>query len=220
ENKAPLFYPNLYLTIQLRNRECSVLTMEATALTLSLFYRFLRENDISIDERILHNRFISNSEIERLFIFLTKKRSRRIRSQSISKLTLYHRLNTIAGYLSWLTDTLYRYDTPEINILNSEKMVRSIKERKPIIPKRQDRTYENDGIAENVIKIIMDVIDPHSNSNPFKIYVRQRNEILVLMLYELGVRCGELLNIKIEDIDFQKNRIRIQRRADEVNDLR
>lgn len=40
ENKAPLFYPNLYLTIQLRNRECSVLTMEATALTLSLFYRF------------------------------------------------------------------------------------------------------------------------------------------------------------------------------------
>ena len=83
-------------------------------------------------------------------------------------------------------------------------MVRSIKERKPIIPKRQDRTYENDGIAENVIKIIMDVIDPHSNSNPFKIYVRQRNEILVLMLYELGVRCGELLNIKIEDLFVYK----------------
>lgn len=73
ENKAPLFYPNLYLTIKLRNRGCSVLTMEAAALTLSLFYRFLRENNISIDERILHNRFISNSEIDRLFIFLTKK---------------------------------------------------------------------------------------------------------------------------------------------------
>ena len=220
ENKAPLFYPNLYLTIKLRNRGCSVLTMEAAALTLSLFYRFLRENNISIDERILHNRFISNSEIDRLFIFLTKKRSRRIRSPSISKLTLYHRLNTIAGYLLWLSETLYRYDTPEINILNAEKMVRSIKERKPRIPKRQDRTYENDGIAENVIKIIMDVIDPHSNSNPFEIYVRQRNEILVLMLYELGVRCGELLNIKTEDIDFQKNRIRIKRRADEINDSR
>ncbi|EAQ6102742.1 site-specific integrase, partial [Salmonella enterica] len=51
-------------------------------------------------------------------------------------------------------------------------------------------------------------------------YVRERNQLLIIMLYELGIRCGELLNVRISDIDFRKNRLRIERRADEKSDPR
>ncbi|WP_428500499.1 hypothetical protein [Pseudomonas amygdali] len=40
------------------------------------------------------------------------------------------------------------------------------------------------------------------------------------LLYELGIRRGELLNIKCEDINFHSNRIYIVRRADEKSDPR
>jgi|TARA_Y100001938_G_C7857643_1_gene313967 integrase len=36
----------------------------------------------------------------------------------------------------------------------------------------------------------------------------------------LGLRGGELLNIKIEDIDFSKHQVRVVRRADEPDDPR
>ncbi|EBP6007011.1 site-specific integrase, partial [Salmonella enterica] len=67
---------------------------------------------------------------------------------------------------------------------------------------------------------ILEVINPRSAKNPFELYVRQRNELMILLLYHLGIRCGELLNIKLEDIDFQKNRILITRRPDEKEDPR
>ncbi len=43
---------------------------------------------------------------------------------------------------------------------------------------------------------------------------------MILLLYHLGIRGGELLNIRIQDIDFSSNRILIVRRADERADSR
>ncbi|HBM1961967.1 TPA: site-specific integrase, partial [Escherichia coli] len=50
--------------------------------------------------------------------------------------------------------------------------------------------------------------------------VQRRNRLMILLLFYLGIRGGELLNIRIQDIDFSANRIRIVRRADEQADSR
>jgi integrase len=39
-------------------------------------------------------------------------------------------------------------------------------------------------------------------------------------MFELGIRRGELLNLKIEDLDFGANQISVMRRADEKDDPR
>ncbi|EEA3737630.1 site-specific integrase [Salmonella enterica] len=219
ENKIPLYYPNLYLTIQYRNRGWSFSTMESVALSISLLYRFLRENNISIEHNILAGQCLSNSEIESLSIYLMKKRSRHEPIEPISTRTLYHRLNTLIGYFSWLSDTILRFDASEQRAC-ANRMVRTIKQRLPVNSKNKNKKYTNDGLSQNVQERILEVINPRSAKNPFEPYVRQRNELMILLLYHLGVRCGELLNIKLEDIDFQKNRILITRRPDEKDDPR
>ena len=130
ENKIPLYYPNLYLTIQYRNRGCSFSTMESVALSISLLYRFLRENYIPIENDILAGQCLSNSEIESLSMYLMRKRSRHDPLEPISTGTLHHRLNTVIGYFSWLSDTILRFDASEQRECVN-RMVRTIKQRFP-----------------------------------------------------------------------------------------
>jgi integrase len=54
------------------------------------------------------------------------------------------------------------------------------------------------------------------NAKPIKV----RNRLIFLVLYHLGLRGGELLNIRIRDIDFASNQLIVARRADEKDDPR
>lgn len=47
-----LYYPNLYITTQVRNRSESISTMKVIAGSISLLYRFFMRKEINIDERI------------------------------------------------------------------------------------------------------------------------------------------------------------------------
>lgn len=218
-----LYYANLYLTTQLRNRGYSISTIESTAVDISLFYRFLKDRKISIEDDISQHNFLSNADIDRLAMFMSKKFSLNIMTDKklhVSKQTLYNRLSNIAKYLFWLSSVLVQSTTVEQTDLLL-RMVQAIKERRPRNNKRyNDRDYESESLNEKAINAVVELINPNSENNPYEKYVRERNELIIIMLYELGLRCGELLNIKIGDIDFQKNRLRIQRRADEKVDPR
>lgn len=215
----PLYYSNLYLTTQIRNRGYSISTIESIAVNISLFYRFLNESHISIEDNIMQHNCLSHADIDRLSIFLSKKFSldKTIKKKSfVSKQTLYRRLSNVAEYLFWLSSILNKSND---HVQLSLKMVKAIKERRP----RNNKVFndrDEECISDIKINKIMELINPNSGKNPFLGYVRERNELLFIMLYELGLRCGELLNIRIGDIDFQKNRLRIERRADEKNDPR
>ncbi|HHT8827092.1 TPA: tyrosine-type recombinase/integrase [Yersinia enterocolitica] len=218
-----LYYANLYLTTQLRNRGYSISTIESTAVDISLFYRFLKDRKISIEDDISQHNFLSNADIDRLAMFMSKKFSLNIMTDKklhVYKQTLYNRLSNIAKYLFWLSSVLVQSTTVEQTDLLL-RMVQAIKERRPRNNKiYNDKDYESESLNEKAINAVMELINPNSENNPYEKYVRERNELIIIMLYELGLRCGELLNIKIGDIDFQKNRLRIQRRADEKVDPR
>ncbi len=47
-----------------------------------------------------------------------------------------------------------------------------------------------------------------------------RNALLVRWFYELGLRRGEVLNVKIPDINFQSEELTVVRRADDPEDPR
>ncbi|HDN7577106.1 TPA: site-specific integrase, partial [Salmonella enterica subsp. enterica serovar Eastbourne] len=70
------------------------------------------------------------------------------------------------------------------------------------------------------VDFLFEVIRLNSEFNPFKRETQRRNRLIILMLYMLGIRGGELLNIKIQDINFSSNQVSIIRRADEKSDLR
>lgn len=224
ETGIPLYYPNLYLTTQFRNNGHALATIESKAVNITILYRFLEKNDIDIETRILKGIFLFGGEIDSLVSYLGAVSELRnninVGLGHVSKKTLRNRINSILSYTTWLVDELLQYDSSRYKTSFS-KMIKAIEVRRPRNhDNKNSEDNQNKTLKDDSVVCLMKLIDPQSPSNPFKPDVRSRNAIIIMILTELGIRRGELLNIKIEDINFQKKRICIRRRADEASDPR
>jgi integrase len=140
--------------------------------------------------------------------------------EKVSSQTEYVRLTVIAQYTKWLAEQFIGNRNDLLTVLQIGKMEKGLKARRPV---KKERNAERDekGLDEEQIAIVFELFRPDSGLNPFKDKsVRIRNRLIFLMLYHLGLRGGELLNIRIRDIDFGKNQLVVVRRADEKNDPR
>ncbi|MGY3115334.1 integrase [Pantoea eucalypti] len=220
----PLFYPCLFITTQLRNSNESIKTIETQAGCIALFYRFLFIRNIDIEERIQTARFLDNNEIDLLRDFVGKRmRTAKVTNikdhhPGVCSATKYIRLTTIAKYLEWLCQLTIK------NIGDGYRkifyFVNKIKARRPKIKYRNSEGNVYKTIEEEDLEILLSVIDPQCEFNPFDKKVRQRNQLIVTILHSLGIRCGELLNLRVEDIDFAAQMLFIRRRADSIEDTR
>jgi integrase len=139
--------------------------------------------------------------------------------KKVSSQTEYARLTVIAQYTKWLAEQLID-SRNQLTALQIGKMEKGLKARRPVKKKRNTEQYEK-GLDEEQLSLIFELFRPDSELNPFPDRsVRIRNRLIFLMLYHLGIRGGELLNIRIRDIDFGRNQIVIVRRADERDDPR
>ncbi len=67
---------------------------------------------------------------------------------------------------------------------------------------------------------VMRIVDLENPMNPFTSAVRTRNYLLFRVLYETGMRTGEILQLKITDIDFSDSAIQIRRRHNDPEDTK
>ncbi|MEI4964443.1 site-specific integrase, partial [Aeromonas caviae] len=132
--------------------------------------------------------------------------------------TQYSRLTTFAHYLRWYSMHILT-TTEQVVAEQINTMVEQIKVRRPH-RRGRNNVLQDRSLSNSQLDALFEVIRRGSESNPFTIDVQQRNRLMILLLYHLGIRGGELLNIRIQDIDFGTNRIRIVRRADERADSR
>ncbi|MEL3013511.1 site-specific integrase, partial [Escherichia coli] len=132
--------------------------------------------------------------------------------------TQHSRLTTFANYLHWYA--MHILKTTELEVVEKiNAMAAQIKTRRPS-KKRRNHDLQDRSLSDVQLDALFEVIQPRSELNPFSIDVQRRNRLMILLLFYLGIRGGELLNIRIQDIDFSANRIRIVRRADEQADSR
>ncbi len=69
-----------------------------------------------------------------------------------------------------------------------------------------------EGLAMDALELLKHLIDPRSPRNPWKDErIRIRNQLMVVWLYGLGLRRGELLAIKVGDVKFQENTVLVPR---------
>jgi integrase len=104
--------------------------------------------------------------------------------------------------------------------LNSDIVLGVLNER---IPSSRGRNHlrQRQGMSESELATLIEVTQPTSPDNPWKgVHARERNALIVRWLLTLGVRRGELLGIRVRDLDFQTNEVLIARRADDPNDPR
>ena len=233
----PLFYPNLYVTTQIRNRSLSYSAMESALVGISILFRFMSERNDSLENRFKKGLFLNLNEIDALRDYCQKKfraevdrndlikpvnikKHKEKMGKKVSSFTEYQRLTVIADYVGWLAYCLSENSLTNEKRKSIDRMVKSIKARRPV-RKNRNQTLDDKGLSKQQLELLFELFRPESGINPFsEKSIRTRNRLIFLMLYYLGLRGGELLNIRIKDIDFAKGQLVVARRADEKDDPR
>lgn len=232
----PLYFPNLYITTQVRNRSLSYSSMEASLSSICVLLKYMDEQNEIIENRFQEGNLFKLYELDAIRDFCQIKF--RLRSTNkyrngmfslselqeskakVSSQTEYVRLTVIAQYTKWLAEQFIGSNKGKSTVLQIDKMEKGLKARRPI---KKKRNIENDekGLDKKQLSLVFEIFRPESEFNPFSVKsVRIRNRLIFLVLYHLGLRGGELLNIRIRDIDFGRNQLVIARRADEKDDPR
>lgn len=129
-------------------------------------------------------------------------------------------MTVIAKYLSFLATTVNgKLINKEIkaDIDYIENRMKALRPRQQSPHKLQavDRALSN-----QTIEPLYEVTRQFSPDNPFDENVRFRNVLIIELLSSLGLRKGELANIRLDDINFQDNTLKVVRRPDDKSDSR
>uniref|UniRef100_Q31IU9 Phage integrase family protein n=1 Tax=Hydrogenovibrio crunogenus (strain DSM 25203 / XCL-2) TaxID=317025 RepID=Q31IU9_HYDCU len=226
---VPLFYPNLFITTQVRNASLSFSSMESALSSISVLLKFCDEHQIDLVERLRSGTFLKLNEVDALADYCQFNRSSKVAANKVTSLTkirkprvanetVYRRLSVIAKYLEWLGSLLGVGGVENQKKLSA--LVKKVRSRRPV-KKGRNQSLIDKGLTDEQVDLLFEVFRPESDLNPFEgESTKVRNRLMFLMLHYLGIRMGELLSIKVKDIDFSNNQIVIARRADEKSDPR
>lgn len=240
ESGSPHWHATLYATTQVRNASKAPNTIQAVLGAINLLFSWNDENSIDLESRFSQRKFLSASEVESLRAYAqakkpagdasrNKTRGKRVFGVDISvppsrvsSATHYNRLTYIADFLCWYASRIVEREAKVIDAASSvaiKAMEKSILVRRPQKSHRS-RIGQRKGLSQNGQKELIELVRAGSEKNPFSESVQARNEILILILYHLGVRAGELLSLKVSDFDFQNNEVVIARRHGDIADPR
>jgi integrase len=133
------------------------------------------------------------------------------------------RMGTIIDYLGWLSLVGIQSDSKESRENKHEMRAEMLNGLRARVPKTRKRNQvgQREAPPSKEIDSLLGVSAIDSESNPWTdARLRHRNQLIIHTLFDLGIRRGEALGIKIEDIDFQANTLIITRNADDPTDPR
>lgn len=217
----PLPLPNEFI---LSKRHVSSNTLIRNLKEIKLLYEWFNIHNIDLYERLIQKRPFTEAEITGSLVeFLRKDHEKRHKKIKIAVKpdTFNQRLITIKQFLNWyiemyigtlpFTSNNYQYYiTYKIRLIclldrcfiNSPPTNRSLS--KGLTNSEQS----------NLIKLIKPKVGSQSP-------IEYRNYIMVMLMLSCGLRPGELLNLRVEDVQLGGiSSIRVQRRPPDVNDKR
>jgi integrase len=243
----PLPDPTLYMLQRLRTKNLAVNSIEAHLRAIMILELILRARKICLAERASQGKSLSLAEIE-LIVATCKSPLSKIVAQfgkveETSHKTTIHidslrlplknskeesissyrdRITYIRNYLDDFAERMM-----DVRAENSDTFLRLETARSRMykafttrIPSRREKAIRT-ALNSEQISTLWNILEPTSSLNPFSMeFVRHRNFLMVQWFVLLGLRRGELLGIRIEDICWQTKTVRIERRQDSPSDPR
>ncbi|HHN8896838.1 TPA: tyrosine-type recombinase/integrase, partial [Escherichia coli] len=225
KNGLPLYYQNIYLSLLYKQKNKSFNTVLRNAYTLIAFENYLIESNINLIERIRSKTFLSFTEIyslsEQLRVKNKKQKVIDIKEyKKINQENLHYRLTVISSYICWIYESYFSTTIYETNIILKSVNLLFRKHK----PKLNSQLYLNNdfkSLEKESLDILLQCIEPESQYNPFvDISCRKRNQLIILILQETGMRGGELLNLKISDFNKEKRYLKVCKRVNDPADPR
>ncbi|MES2580517.1 MAG: site-specific integrase [Pseudomonadota bacterium] len=153
-----------------------------------------------------------------------RKSSSNIEEITIDAISVATKLRNIRDYLKWLcSDRFSKHEiTSTLRVSLESSILHTSNAIEARLPSNRYSVIEpREGLEPEVVNQILEVVDPQSQENPwFDGHSKYRNELIILWLLSCGLRRGELLNIRISDLNFRASTVVVVRRADDVNDPR
>ncbi|MBR8304697.1 MULTISPECIES: tyrosine-type recombinase/integrase [Burkholderia cepacia complex] len=135
------------------------------------------------------------------------------------------RIRYIRNFIEWLTDRLLlsmdvQHPT-RATLLDAKKLVVSGLTARISSAKGRNNARSRRALDELAQERLWNVIEVRSTQNPWEgRHAKVRNELIVRWFMGLGIRRGELLGVKIGDVNIRTGEVFIARRADDSGDPR
>lgn len=233
----PLYYPTLFITSQVRNAGRAANSVSAQLGSIKRLYTWATLRNVDLEERLALGDYFRDFEVEDLSRFVCEKQRRAFRGQTTAPSTLrseklhdgrlkaqskYRHLMYLSSYLRWLSERLVEARSGHIDHGARAEicaMVAALSARKPR-KASSSRLSARTGLTVDDQTRLVRTCMVRATENDLYPSTQLRDELIVRILLNLGIRAGELLSLKTDDFDFQASEVVIQRRPDDPTDPR
>jgi integrase len=231
---VPVTLPMEWALSSRRAAPVSWSTMDRELRTLGHFEAWLREEGLSLKDPVSFVDAFKPNKIEnslRPWLGIDTS-DRKVKKLTVSNEVIYDRIVTIRTFLKWVLKNVERSFS---NRTEAAKIVAFRSTRDSILDSLTDiiptqfGSEEVIGLSPGQVRKLLNIIEPQNPDNPWARgfsakadAIRQRNQIIVLLLLALGIRRGELLKLYTGDVKTHaaEPTLWIRRRPDDPNDPR
>ncbi|WP_417500890.1 site-specific integrase [Marinobacter sp.] len=219
QDLIPVYYPNLYATLELSGKALE--TTKKYLEHLAVLEDFLAYSSIDLIPRLEHrpkSQYLTDSEISRFVSdggfskeTLAKKyggmRLHPATYKSVGKIHAKQRLEAVRDYLAFLYDKLGDHSTRDQAIDDVQRRFnRKIKAASP--GWKKTRVDELKGLTTHERNRLLEIMNPESAENPFAgEAIKLRNYIILLLGLDMGLRRSEMLLIKTSDVHWHSRQL-------------
>lgn len=189
--------PNVYAMLRLRSQECASNTMEAHLRAIVIACNWAASRDIDLRERVASLELLSSAE---MFDLRDSLRENRRDGGVVASATYYNRCHFVRDYLAWLARAaIQRISVADPKLQEARQRLEWF-ERAMVAGLPKGGSPGREGVDENVQAAFREAITPGSPTNPFQAQHQHRNQALLHLYWETGMRRGEALKIKGEHL--------------------
>lgn len=234
---VPDWRATVFALAEMRSRSLSTSAIEKALRAIGLFYRFIQSRQIDWQARILSGHLFRLQELDALVVACRTRSSNSEQTKPsvfdwrqpsvgrkgafarayVSAEVAATRLRFIRDFVIWCV----RMTNPSgIDIGSTIRDFRAqVNGRMP--PTRSALSEEREGLPAEHVTSLLEVVRPGAAQNPWMDeHTQKRNQLIIRWFELLGLRRGELLGVRVSDIDFREGRVTIRRRADDADDPR
>ncbi len=201
-NSLPCFYPSAFISRHIRSRSTHE-TQKAYLNSIRKLLEWAKVRNINIEDRILSQKFISVDELDDLANNLRLKIGSKT-GEVISQIKFNTHISYVTKYINWLVyELLVNPDNENVdNFISRLQNVLSSQVSK----KTGSKTARAQQILGKRLTDQMEVVLSNLFADPFQNLLRGtdrgsrlRNVLMLRILYETGMRRGELLALKLKN---------------------
>jgi integrase len=224
-NGQPMMEPMLYVLTELRAQGRSSATIRHALEAIMILQMTLDQQQIDLSARMHGGKYLQIHEVD----LIARSANQTIRAfgrdvaKQLSRASAANRLHYIHQYLRWHAfGFLMQLNSQEKAYLalrdRVEKACNALKARSPCLSIRSHGD-QRQGLSDRSLTALEAVVNGTQKVWQNE-HTQARNQLMLRWLLELGIRRGELLGVRLCDVDFQKLEVFIARRADAKNDPR